>query len=72
MESVTRFPTDPRDPAMQLRAALPDPVLTDADRGALIEQIAATEVLRDLIRTYGAKRVHSWLRNLAALEGQEV
>ena len=77
---IYHMPTDPRDPRLHLRwmedvirnfaPATPEP-LKDK-RSEELELLGAMEVLRDLIVTYGAKRVATWTRNLAAMEGQGV
>lgn len=63
-------PFDPREqPVTERPTAFYAPEMTTAEQW---EILAAQDGLYALIRKYGARRVMSWIRNLAVIAGQEI
>lgn len=60
--------TDPRDPEVRDKY---EPVFTPPTE-ADWQRLEATDAIWRLMDLYGAKRVARWVRNLAAIRGEEI
>lgn len=68
-------PRTPETPATIPFKALqfqPRPVAPEDPTEAAWEELAVQDGIYNAIRKYGARRVMAWVRNLAAIAGQEV